>query len=61
VKCRVLTGTKEAASFEKEIVEALAKSDTQALRLATLIQTHKTLVKLGVGDIFRKTALEKFP
>jgi hypothetical protein len=61
VKCRVLTGTREAASFEKELVEALAKSEPHSLRIATVIQSHKTLVKLGVGDAFRKQALTVFP
>jgi hypothetical protein len=61
VKCRVLTGTREAASFEKELVEALAKSEPHSLRIATVIQSHKTLFKLGVGDVFRKQALTVFP
>lgn len=61
VKSRVLTGTNEAALFEKELVEALAKSEPHALRLATVIQSQKTLVKLGVGDNFRKQARDAFP
>jgi hypothetical protein len=51
----------EATSFEKELVEALAKSEPHSLRIATVIQSHKTLVKLGVGDAFRRQALTVFP
>lgn len=37
VKCRVLTGTNEATAFEKELVEALAKSEPQSLRITTVV------------------------
>ena len=54
-----LTGKKESQS-KKEQVEALAKSCAHTLRLTSVIQSHKLLVKLCEEDSFRKISLIKF-
>lgn len=61
MKCRILTGTIEKEAYEKELIQALLKSEQRVLRFGTLVQSHKVLKKLGVGETFKKQAKEAFP